>query len=107
LIVELKNINEGKAKSMEDSHSLSSGIIYAGIGVIAILFFLKLKQGGADESRMLAFLDEFTTGRIVIFIILAGTVCYIIWPNIGHIPFIQVAAGTICYGIFMFAQANR
>lgn len=58
---------------------ISTGLIYAGIGVIAILSFLKLKKGGADETRMLAFLNEFTTGRILIFVILAGTASYIIW----------------------------
>jgi hypothetical protein len=58
---------------------ISTGIIYIGIGVIAILSFLKLKHGGADESSLLAFLNEFIAGKMFIWIILLGTISYIIW----------------------------
>jgi hypothetical protein len=58
---------------------VSTGLIYTGIGVIAILSFLKLKEGGADESSMLAYLNDFVIGKVVIWIILLGTVSYIIW----------------------------
>ncbi len=58
---------------------ISTGIIYLGIGVIAILSFLRIKQGGADESSMMEFFDNFLVGKIGIWIILLGTVCYIIW----------------------------
>lgn len=58
---------------------ISTGIIYVAIGVIAILSFLKLKQGGADESSLLAYLNDYLAGKILIWIILLGTVCYIIW----------------------------
>lgn len=58
---------------------ISTGIIYLSIGVIAILSFLKLKKGGADESSLLAFLNDFLVGKIFIWVILLGTVCYIIW----------------------------
>lgn len=58
---------------------ISTGIIYASIGVVAILSFLKLKDGGADEYRLMAFLGRFLWGKIIIFIILAGTLCYIGW----------------------------
>src|SRR5690606_21710805 len=44
-----------------------------------ILSFLKVKEGGADESSMLEFLDNFIVGEIFIWIILLGTLCYIIW----------------------------
>lgn len=58
---------------------VSTGIIYASIGVIAILSFLRIKDGGADESSLLAFLNGYLVGRIWIWIILLGTVSYIIW----------------------------
>lgn len=58
---------------------IATGIIYSAIGVIAILSFLKLKEGGADETSLLDFLSDFLLGRILVLIILAGTLCYIIW----------------------------
>lgn len=59
--------------------SASTGIIYLGIGVIAILSFLKIKEGGADESSLLAYLNDYIAGKVFIWIILLGTVSYIIW----------------------------
>lgn len=58
---------------------ISTGLIYFSIGVIAILSFLKIKKGGADESSLVAFLNDYLAGKIFIWIILLGTVCYIIW----------------------------
>lgn len=58
---------------------VSTGIIYLGIGVIAILSFFKIKEGGADESSMLEFLDNFIVGKILVWIILLGTLSYIVW----------------------------
>lgn len=58
---------------------ISTGLIYASIGVIAILSFLRIKEGGADESSLLIFLDDFLVGQIFIWIILLGTLSYIIW----------------------------
>lgn len=57
----------------------STGIIYSAIGIIAILSFFRLKDGGADENRLMAWLDQYLMGKIIVLIILAGTVCYIIW----------------------------
>ncbi|HEV7349089.1 DUF1206 domain-containing protein [Telluribacter sp.] len=57
----------------------STGIIYLAIGVIAILSFLKLKDGGADESSLLVFLDSYFLGKILNLVILLGTICYILW----------------------------
>lgn len=57
----------------------STGVIYASIGLIAILSFLKIKNGGADESSFLAFLSEYLWGKILVAFILFGTVSYIIW----------------------------
>lgn len=58
---------------------ISTGLIYGAIGVIAILSFLELKQGGADESSLLVFLDDFLVGKIFVWIILLGTTSYILW----------------------------
>lgn len=59
--------------------SFSTGMIYLGIGVIAILSFLKIKDGGADESSLLAFLNQSFIGKILFWVILLGTICFIIW----------------------------
>ncbi len=58
---------------------ISTGLIYLGIGVVAILSFLKIKQGGADEGSLLAFLNSFLVGKILTGAILIGTICYIVW----------------------------
>jgi hypothetical protein len=57
----------------------STGMIYVGIGIIAILSFLKIKHGGADESSLLLFLYGFLVGKLFFWIILTGTISYIIW----------------------------
>jgi hypothetical protein len=59
--------------------SIATGIMYAAIGVIAILSFLKIRHGGADESSLLAILDDYVIGKVVIWIILLGIICYIVW----------------------------
>jgi hypothetical protein len=58
---------------------IATGIMYAAIGVIAILSFLKVRYGGADEASMMAILAEYVVGKIVIYLILLGTLCYIVW----------------------------
>jgi hypothetical protein len=57
----------------------STGIVYAAIGVIAILSFLKLKEGGADEGSLLVYLNKYLIGRVFIWIIMLGMISYIIW----------------------------
>jgi hypothetical protein len=58
---------------------ISTGFIYAAIGVIAILSFLKVRHGGADEGSMLAIINDYIAGKIFIWIILLGTACYVVW----------------------------
>lgn len=58
---------------------ISTGIIYLAVGVIAILSFLKIKQGGADESSLFVFLNDFILGKILVWAILFGTACYVLW----------------------------
>ena len=57
----------------------STGVIYLSIGAIAILSFLKLKQGGADEGSFFVLLNGTIAGSILNWIIIAGAVCFIIW----------------------------
>jgi hypothetical protein len=57
----------------------STGMIYAAIGVIAILSFLKIRDGGADESSLLAILNENAFGKFFFWVIVLGTACYIVW----------------------------
>jgi hypothetical protein len=57
---------------------ISAGLSYIGIGTIAILSFLKIRDGGADESSMLAILNDTIPGRALLWIIMLGTACYIV-----------------------------
>jgi hypothetical protein len=57
----------------------STGLVYFAIGVIAILSFLKLKSGGADEGSLLVFLEKFLLGKILVWAIMLGMIAYIIW----------------------------
>jgi hypothetical protein len=59
--------------------SIATGIIYAAIGVIAMLSFLKIRHGGADESSLMIILNDYLVGKILIWILLLGTLCYILW----------------------------
>jgi len=58
---------------------MATGVMYAAIGIIAILSFLKLRYGGADEASMMAILAEYVVGKIIIYILLLGTLSYIVW----------------------------
>jgi hypothetical protein len=58
---------------------ISTAMIYFGIGTVAILSFLKLKEGGADETSLLAFMNEYILGKLFVWAILIGTVAYVIW----------------------------
>jgi hypothetical protein len=58
---------------------MATGVMYAAIGVIALLSFFKVRYGGADEASMMAIFAEYVVGKIVIGIILLGTLCYIVW----------------------------
>ena len=64
---------------------LSTGLIYCGIGIIAILSFMKIKDGGADESSLLAYLNESFIGKIIFWLIILGTICYVIWRIVESI----------------------
>jgi hypothetical protein len=58
---------------------MATGVLYGGIGVIALLSFFKVREGGADESSILLVLNDFVLGKIAIFLILSGTACYVAW----------------------------
>jgi hypothetical protein len=53
--------------------------MYVAIGVTAILSYLQIREGGADESSLLAFLNDHLAGKVVFWLILLGTISYIIW----------------------------
>jgi hypothetical protein len=57
----------------------STGIIYGSIGVIAILSFFKLKDGGADENSLFVLLDGFLLGQLLNWVIIFGALCFIAW----------------------------
>lgn len=58
---------------------ISTGLIYLSIGVIAILSYLQIKDGGADEGSLLAFMYDYIAGKIFVWIVLLGTLSYIVW----------------------------
>ena len=58
---------------------ISTGIVYLGIGVVALLSFYQLKEGGADESSLMVYLNRYFAGKLLIGLILSGMVSYIIW----------------------------
>ena len=59
--------------------TFSTGLIYLSIGIIAILSFLKLKDGGANESSLLVFLDDYFWGKIIIGVLLLGMLSFVVW----------------------------
>ncbi|GHA23606.1 hypothetical protein GCM10007103_00820 [Salinimicrobium marinum] len=58
---------------------ISTGLIYIAVGVVAILSMLRIKQGGADESSLLKYLNDYTWGKVVVWMILFGMLSYIVW----------------------------
>lgn len=58
---------------------ISTGLSYTGVGTIALLSFFKVRKGGADESSMLAILNNVIVGKVLLWIIMVGTICYIVW----------------------------
>ncbi|WP_121355013.1 DUF1206 domain-containing protein [Flavisolibacter nicotianae] len=58
---------------------ISTGLVYAGIGSVAMLSFLRIKHGGADEGSLLVFLNKFSAGKIFVWLVLTGMVSYIAW----------------------------
>lgn len=68
---------------------IATGIMYGAIGVIALLSFLKIVDGGADENSFLAILHESTIGTIFIWIIGLGSLSYILWRiyEVIHDPY--------------------
>ncbi len=58
---------------------ISTGLCYTGVGTIAMLSLLRVRDGGADESSMLAILNDVVVGKILLWIIIGGTVCYMVW----------------------------
>jgi hypothetical protein len=58
---------------------MATALVYGGIGVVALLSFFKVRHGGADESSLLVIFNDYLVGKILIWFILLGTACYIIW----------------------------
>lgn len=80
---------------------ISTGLIYTAIGVIALLSFFKVRDGGADEGSMLALINEYVAGKIFIWIILTGTLCYVIWR------FYEAVTDPYEYGARISGMAKR
>jgi hypothetical protein len=58
---------------------MATGLVYLSIGLIAVLSFLQLKQGGADEGSLLVYLDQYGAGKVLVWIIMLGMLAFITW----------------------------
>jgi hypothetical protein len=58
---------------------VSAGIMYLVIGIFAILSHYEIVDRGADESSMLAVLNNSVIGYIMVCVILLGTLSFICW----------------------------
>lgn len=58
---------------------IATGLIYLGIGVIALLSYFRVKDGGADETSLLVFLNEYLLGQVLVWAIVFGTLSYVVW----------------------------
>ncbi len=58
---------------------ISTGLIYTAIGIIAMLSLLRLKEGGASKNSLLAYVQDWPGGAVIIWAILVGMLCYIVW----------------------------
>lgn len=61
------------------SGCFATGLTYAAIGTIALLSYLQIVDGGADETSLVDNLLHYKVGKVVVFIILGGSVNYMIW----------------------------
>lgn len=59
--------------------AVSIGIVYVLIGVIALLSFLRVRKGGADEASVLNLLQQIPFGEVIVAVILLGLLSYIFW----------------------------
>lgn len=59
--------------------ALSLGVVYAMIGVVALLSLLQLKQGGADNSSILNMLNSIPFGNVLVGTIFCGLAGFIVW----------------------------
>lgn len=59
--------------------SISTSLIYISVGVIALLSFFKVRDGGADESSLLVIINDYVLGKVFIIVILSGLLCFVIW----------------------------
>ncbi len=71
--------NQGIVRFLATYGCISTGILYSAIGVFAMLSFLKLKRGGADESSLFVFLNEYIIGEGFTWLIMLGMVSYVAW----------------------------
>ena len=58
---------------------MATALVYAMIGVVALLSLFRLRHGGADEASILRLLEDVPLGKVVIAIIFLGMLAYIIW----------------------------
>lgn len=92
--------------------AVAIGVVYAAIGVVAILSLLRLKDGGADEAGILNFIEGVPLGKPIIILIFLGLVAFVTWKFYnaikdpygygkslkGVVTRLSIGAGAIAYG---------
>lgn len=59
--------------------AVSIGVVYLLIGVLAILSFLQLKEGGTGRKSVFRFIAEIPLGNVLLVAICLGLAGYIVW----------------------------
>lgn len=112
-----KKQKTGFVYTMAKIGALSIGIVYCMVGTIAILSLLRLRQGGADESSIMAILANIPFGEVFIAALFFGLLAYIIWKfyNALKDPYgygknwkgagkrIGIAGGGLAYGMIAYS----
>lgn len=100
--------------------AFSLGVVYAMIGIIALLSLMQLKNGGAGNAGVLNLIREIPFGNVLVAAIFLGLVAYVIWKfynavkdpycygsnPFGIIKRIGIAAAGLAYGLIAYTAAQ-
>lgn len=100
--------------------AIAIGIVYAMIGVIALLSLMRLKNGGADQSGILNLLSNIPLGEVIVAVIFFGLMAYIIWKFynalkdpygygsnwLGILKRVGIASAGLAYGLIAYTAAE-
>lgn len=58
---------------------VATALVYALLGVVALLSLMRIRHGGADEASIAKLLEEVPGGKVVTGIILLGMLAFVVW----------------------------